>query len=170
MKKLIVKRLIGCVVLVLLIVGAAPSDAATPSSGTVTTKKRTISWTGSFALFNPAGGQTCEQDPMVPGCDRFSLKVVLGEGAKVEVKVAAANPSPQGGNPFIDGNDIDMYIYDPNGSLIWDQNNYESGIEKGQIVHKKKFNNKAYLVIVNAWTAVPATTYKGTAKMLTKGK
>lgn len=175
---------VGVVVLVAAVLAVAlPAGAATPAGGTVTKSKRTAKWKGGpFTVSDPVDPvglgfppePSCSQDPM---CDHFSLKVTLGEGARIEVKITTANPNPPGSvggvtslQP-ITGDDYDVYVFDPNGILITgDKGASEKGNEKVTFTHKKRFNGKAYDVAVRPWAVMPGSTYSGSATVVAVGR
>src|SRR5688572_2571154 len=77
-----------------------PAGAATPPGGTVSAKKKSLSWTGSFVLSDPSPIDGCAGEDSSPICDRFLLKVDLGEGAKVKVVI-----------PGQAATDIDLFVW-----------------------------------------------------------
>ena len=103
-------------------------------------------------------------------CDHFALKVTLGNSARIQITVTTPDPNPAGGQQPIQGDDYDVYVYNPNGVLIsGDQGASEKGNEKVTITHLKKFNGKAYDVAVRPWAVLPGSTYKGSVTALSLG-
>lgn len=147
---------------------SATAEAASPSSGKLTKTKRSLTWKGAeFTTPSPWGQVTClTQDD--PGCDYFTLKLVLGDRAKIELKITGTNPCGADCTAPVTGNDFDVYLYDPNGDVV-DDGTTERGVEKVTFTHRKKFNNKPYLIEVNAWMVQPGATYKGAVKVLKVG-
>jgi len=137
---------------------SVPAGAATPTSGTLSKSKRTVSWTGSFTLSDPSPADGCAGGDSSPICDRFSLKVDLGEGAKIKVVI-----------PRQTATDIDLYVYAPNGALLGSSGNLPGEGESVEFVHHARYRKQAYIVEVKPYAVVPGTSYKGTATRLTLG-
>ena len=163
-------------ILAAVVAASLPADAATPANGTVTKSKRTASWSGGpFTMSDPAPDPS-GFDIYAPSChtstscDHFALKITLGNSAKVEIKVTTPNPNPVGGQQPVQGDDYDIYVYDPTGALVsGDKGTTEKGNEKVTITHLKKFNGKAYDVAVRPLAVMPGSTYKGSVKALSVG-
>jgi hypothetical protein len=100
----------------LLLLGS--SQAATPSSGTVSQANPTVSWSGpSFAA--PTASANCG-GPDNPSCDNFKLTIVPPASSfAVEIKL----------QPFAAG-DWDLQVYDPAGNLVGSSGNAPSQLEQ----------------------------------------
>lgn len=156
-----------------LVVTAVPAGAAAPTSGTVSSKKKTLSWQGadvtfSSAAFDPVGlGNDCNLlgDPF---CDHFFLKIDLGEGAKIQLQIRGEDPSTGTVKPY---NDFDVFIYAPGPAAApIAKGTTEFGNETVNFVHKARYRNKPYDIAVRPWLAMPGASYKGTIKVITLGK
>ena len=167
----------------LLVVCALPARASSPSGGSITKSHRSLKWSGaSFVLSDPAPDPSglflydpsCHTDSM---CDHFSLKITLGDKAKIQIKITTARPNPPGtfagvtSLEPVTGDDYDLYVYDPNGALVSGaQGTTEKGNETVTFMHKKKFNGRAYDVAVRPWAVAPGSTYSGAVNALSVGK
>lgn len=155
-----------------LLITAVPADAATPATATISKTKKTVAWNGS-----PTPLSSPWPDPIIdcelvsdPNCDTFSLKVNLGEGAKLELTIKGEDPA----NPDIATrpyNDFDVFIYAPGppGAPIA-QGTSGSGNENVQFTHRAKYRNQSYRIAVRSWLVVPGATYKGSVTAITLGK
>jgi hypothetical protein len=154
-----------------------PAEAATPASGTITRSARSLKWTGSPpALESPFPDplvllvdQDCHSDPTNFTCDHFALKITLREAAKIQIKITDPASNPPGGTAPVNGDDWDLYVYDPGGRLIGSSHG-ETAKETVTFVHHKQFNGKAYDVSVRPWLVRPGSSYTGTAAALTIGR
>lgn len=174
MRSSVLLKLVACVA-VLGFAFALPAEAASPASGTLSKAKRALKWSGSFNLSFPAYSDT---DPVIDfnckdmtadACDHYALKINLGENAMIEVKIIAVEPCPPGCLAPADGNDIDLYVYAPNGASMG-VGGTDTGVEKVRFKHKAKYRNKAYDIGVLPWFVRPGMTYKGTVTAITLGK
>jgi hypothetical protein len=135
-----------------------PAGAATPPGATLSKKKKTVSWTGSFVLSDPSPIDGCVGEDSSPICDRFLLKVDLGEGAKVKVSF-----------PGQTATDIDLYVWAPGRVLVGSSGNFLNEGESVEFTHKARYRNKAYTVELKPYIVVPTTSYKATATVLKLG-
>jgi hypothetical protein len=151
-----------------LTVSAQSAHAATPSSGTLTKSKRTVSWNGGpFTLSQPIPDSDCMLGgPDDPICDHFALTIKLGDGARIEVAIKTPAPNQAGGQQPVQGDDYDLFVFSPTGSLLG-KSNTEKGNERVRFNHRARWSGKPYEVRVNPWFVQPGSTYKGTTKALT---
>jgi hypothetical protein len=174
------RKLLSVVAFVSALCLALPAVAATPESGKLTKSKRSIAWSGSapFPGESPFPGppyvsdaidQNCHSDPTNFTCDHFALKITLGEGASVQIKITDPASNPPGGTSPINGDDWDLYVYDPTGKLIASSTS-PTARESVTIAHHKQFNGKTYDVSVRPWLVQPGAGYKGTVSALSVGK
>lgn len=154
----IIWKLVACAVTLMFVTSFIPVDAATPTSGTLSRTKKTLTWTGSFTASDPSPVEGCAGGTDSPICDHFALKVSLGEGAKIKVSI-----------PGQTATDIDMYIYGPTGVLVGFSGNLPGMGEAVEFTHHARYRNKAYTVQMKPYLVVPGTTYKATAKVLVLG-
>lgn len=161
--------LVGCAV---VIMASVPAGAATPATATVSKTKKTISWNGSATpLSSPV------PDPIIdcnligdPNCDHFSLKINLGEGAKIQLQIKGEDPANANAltKPY---NDFDVFIYAPGAPAApIAQGTSGSGNETVTFTHRGRFRNQNYDIAVRSWLVVPGATYKGMVKAITLGK
>jgi hypothetical protein len=134
-----------------------PAGAATPAGGTLSKKKKSLSWTGSFLLSEPSPVDGCIGEDASSTCDRFMLKLDLGEGAKVKVVL----PSQLG--------DLDLYVWAPGRILVGLSGNPPGAGESVEFTHRARYRNRAYTVEVKPFAVVPTTSYKATATVLKLG-
>jgi hypothetical protein len=145
-----------------LLASAVPAAAATPATATLSAKKKTVTWGGSFTASQPIAGVVAsgcvlgESDPM---CDHFKLKINLGEGAKIRVSIPAQQAT-----------DIDFAVFAPDGSEVASSGNLPGEAEMAEFIHRARFRNRQYEVQVVPYLVAPGTTYKGTVKAITLGK
>lgn len=132
---------------------SSTAHAATPESGTISKKKKSVSWSGSHTLSIPVND--CVQGSESPECDYFYLKVDMPDGARVRVVVPA--PSPV--------SDIDVYVYAPNGAQVANSGNIFGETEVAEWRHSARFRNKPYEVRVQAYLVPPGQAYTGTASL-----
>jgi hypothetical protein len=159
--------LAGCAAVV---IAAVPAGAATPATAALSKTKKSISWNGTATpLFSPV------PDPILdcqlisdPNCDHFTLKIDLGEGAKIQVILKGEDPA-NANSPTKPYNDFDAYIYAPDHTIVA-QASTASGNETLTFTHRAKWRKQAYDVAVRSWAVIPGATYKGTAKAITLGK
>ncbi len=147
-------------VLVALVGGAEPTDAASPSGGTLSKTKKTLTWTGAtnnYAIPWPDPVLFCTDE----NCDHFKLKVNMGDGARIKVSIRASSSGLEVAQVVAGPNDYDLYLYDPNGNQIAESAD-EDGNESFTFTHKARFRNKTYDVMVSPWIVLPGATYKGT--------
>ena len=157
-----------------VVFAAVPADAATPGGAALSKTKKSVSWTGTANLsspfFEPFSDVVFFDCNLVsdPNCDHFSLKIDLGEGAKIQITLTAPDPADPDdlAKPY---NDFDVYIYQsPSSAPVAMGTN--SGNEKFTYVHKSRFRNKPYDIAIRPWLVMPGTTYKATAKAITIGR
>ncbi len=132
--------------IVLSLAAPAAGNAAEPSGGTVSQDTPTVSWTGGpFLTSNPVA---CL--PEDPACDYFALTIVpSGEpGDSVQVTTAAA-----------DGDDYDLFVYDPSGALVGSS----AGATGNESVSVFEPVAGTYTVEVQAFVVQPGSTYTGGA-------
>jgi len=165
-----------------------PVRASTPNGGTISKAKRSLKWTGGpFYASDPAPdpvssflglgiyaySPSCHTDNL---CDHFSVRMSLGDNAKVQIKITTAHPNPPGTFAGVDslqpvtGDDYDVYVYDPNGTLVsGDHGATEKGNETVTITHSKQFNGKPYDIAVRPWAVSPGSTYSGAVQVQSAG-
>lgn len=144
------KTIAVAAILTALVAGATPSNAATPSGGTLSKPGQKLSWTGAFQIFTVEA--RCD---VVDVCDHFKIKVNMGEGARVRVVLPAPNPAT----------DLDFFIYDPKGVEIASSGNLPGETESATFTHKAKFRNKVYDVAVVPYLILPGVSYNATASV-----
>lgn len=135
-----------------------PAGAATPAGATLSKKKKTVSWTGSFILSDPSPIDGCVGEDASPICDRFQLKLDLGEGAKVKVVI-----------PGQAATDIDLYVWAPGRILVGSSGNLPGAGESVEFTHRARFRNRAYTIEIKPYVVIPSTSYKATATVLKLG-
>jgi hypothetical protein len=135
-----------------------PAGAATPAGATLSKKKKSVSWTGSFVLSDPAPIDGCVGEDSSPICDRFLLKLNLGEGAKVKVVL-----------PGQVATDIDLYVWAPGHVLVGSSGNLPGEGESVEFTHRARYRNRAYTVEIKPYAVIPTTSYKATATVLKLG-
>lgn len=135
-----------------------PAGAATPAGGTLSKKKKSLSWTGSFVLSDPSPIDGCLGEDALPICDRYMLKVDLGEGAKIKVVI-----------PGQVATDIDLYVYAPGRVLVGSSGNLPGAGESVEFTHRARWRKQAYTIEVKPYAVLPTTSYKGTATVLKPG-
>ena len=110
LKTALVAAVAGCVLLLPL----AASNAATPSSGTVSASSPSVSWSGAF--MTPTASSNCG-GPSNPACDNFKLTIQPPAGSfRVDI-----NLQPVG--------DWDLQVYAPNGALAGSSGNGPNQLE-----------------------------------------
>ena len=150
-------------VLSLVAVGAllavnVPAEGATPAGATLSKKKKSVSWTGSFVGSDPSPIDGCLGEDASPICDRFMLKVDLGEGAKIKVNI-----------PGQTATDVDLYVYAPGRVLVGSSGNLPGSGETVEFTHRARWRKQPYTVEVKPYAVLPTTSYKGTATVLVLG-
>lgn len=147
-----------------------PADAASPASGTVSKSKKSLTWTGAATTFSsptPPFDLGCNDMPD-PNCDHYTLKINLGEGAKIEVSIKGADPA-NANSPTKPYNDFDIYMYAPDGTRVGTGDS-GSGNETFTFIHRARHRNKPYDITVRPWLVLPGASYKGFVKALTLGR
>jgi hypothetical protein len=170
-------RLLGAAVLLFCLAGFVvhPAGASSPGSGTITKSKRSVKWTGGpFTISDPVPDPLELYDPSChtsSSCDHFALKMTLGDKAKLLIKITTPRANPPGGQQPVEGDDYDLYVYDPNGVLISGEAGATAkGNEQVIITHAKRFNGKAYDISVRPWFVTPGSTYQGSVTALNVGR
>jgi hypothetical protein len=152
-------KLLTLVVAAAVLASALPAHSAEPAGGSLSKKKRKLTWTGSFVLSDPSPIDGCAGEDSSPICDRYMLKVDLGEGATVKVVIPGQNAT-----------DIDLYVYAPGRVLVGDSGNLPGEGESVEFTHRARWRNRPYTVEVKPYAVVPTTSYKATATVLKLGK
>ena len=155
------KRILALVSLIAvagLLAVNVPAGAATPPGATLSKKKKSVSWTGSFVLSDPSPIDGCVGEDASPICDRFLLKLDLGEGAKVKVAL-----------PGQVATDIDLYVWAPGHVLVGNSGNLPGEGEAVEFTHRARYRKQAYTVEIKPYAVIPTTTYKATATVLKLG-
>jgi hypothetical protein len=145
-----------------LLAATVPAGAATPATGTLSAKKKSLTWTGTFTLSEPVANlvtPACVLGESDPICDHFKLKIDLGDGAKVRVSI-----------PGQQATDIDFTVFAPDGSEVATSGNLPGASESATFSHRARFRNRPYEVQVVPYLVAPGTTYKATAQAVTLGK
>ena len=137
------------------LVSVGTAQAATPSSGTLSKKVKSVKWTGSFTLSQPNPAGDCVGGESDPICDHYMLKVNLGDGARIRIDL----PTPNGQT------DIDFYVYSPAGSLVASSGNLIGTNEFAEFRHSGRFKGKSYEVRIVPFIVVPGTSYAAAAKV-----
>lgn len=147
-----------------------PAHAAAPAGATLSKTKRAASWTGAATtLSSPMPDPFLDCNLMSdPFCDHFTLKINLGEGAKISVQIRGTNPADPN-SPTKPYNDFDIYITSPDGTTVA-VGTTPSGNENVTFSHRAKWRNKPYDIAVRPWLVTPGDGYKGTVKAVTSGK
>jgi hypothetical protein len=142
--------------LTVLFIAAQPvANAATPSSGTLSKKSKSVKWNGTFTLSEPDSVGGCVGGSTDPICDHYLLKVNLPDGARIRIDL----PAPDGVS------DLDLYVYSPTGAEVGSSANFLATNEFVEFRHSGRFRNKPYEVRITPWLVVPGTTYTATAKV-----
>lgn len=165
-----VGKLLVTATIALTLLGQVAAHAATPQTGTISKSKKSLSWTGgpfTVSYMDYSGATTCEP-PAESMCDHFALKVNLGNGALIDIRVKTASPNTQGGVQPVQGDDYDLYVYAPDGTLVAESAS-EAGNEKLTFRHRARYGGKAYDVAVKPWAVLPGSTYNGVVKAITVG-
>lgn len=147
-----------------------PADAASPGSGTLSKSKKSLKWTGATATFSsptPPADMDCNLIGD-PNCDHYTLKINLGEGAKIEISIKGADPANPN-SPTKPYNDYDIYMYAPDGTRVGTGDS-ASGNETFTFIHRARFRNKPYDIAVRPWLVLPGASYKGFVKAVTLGR
>ena len=84
--------------------GVAPADAATPSEGSLGGKSKTVTWTGSATVSNPA---VCV-GPADPTCDHFFLNINIRHNQDVLIAISGQNET----------DDWDLFVFGPDGNQV----------------------------------------------------
>jgi hypothetical protein len=169
-----IAKLIALSCCAVVALSALPAGAATPGGATMSKTKKSLGWTGasstfSSAPFDPIGiGNDCNLlgDPF---CDHFSLKIDLGEGAKIQIQIKGSDPA-SATDPTKPYNDFDVFVYPPGAAaapiVIGGS---PSGNETVTFVHKARWRKQPYDIAVRPYLVMPGATYKGAAKAVTLG-
>lgn len=164
-----ISRAIVACVAVAAVVAAVPAEAASPPGGTLSKSKRTLKWTGGpYTLSYPTTDFECLNGADDPQCDHYILKINMGQGARIDVTTVADSSGLEAVQQAAMGfgpNDIDLFIYDPNGDEVGSSAS-GGGTEHVAFTHKAKFRNKPYEIRVVPYTMIPGSSYKGTIKTL----
>ncbi len=152
-----VAKALALTVCATIVVATVPVTAATPPGATLSKKMKSVSWTGSFLLSEPTPVSGCAGEDADPICDRFMLKVDLGEGAKLKVVI----PGQLG--------DLDLAVYAPGRVLVGSSGNPPGAGESVEFTHRARYRNRPYTVEVKPFAVLPTTSYKGTATVLKLG-
>ena len=151
-----------------MLLTSATAHAAAPAGGTLSKSKRTLTWAGpawNYAIPWPDASLFCTDAQ----CDHFKLKINMGDGARIKVTAKASSTPVDFFQNFagegVAPNDIDLFIYDPNGNEVGESAG-PTGRESVTFTVKGKFRNKAYDVMVSPWLMLPGGTYSGMATTL----
>jgi hypothetical protein len=149
---------------------AVPAEAASPATGTLSKTKKTLTWTGAatgMSMPTPPIDFGCNDFPD-PSCDHYTLKINLGEGAKIEVTIKGSDPSNEN-SPTKPYNDFDVYIHAPDGTRVGTGDS-PNGSESVTFIHRARNRNKPYDIAVRPWLVIPGANYKGSVKAITLGR
>lgn len=145
-----------------------PVQAAEPSSGTITSKRQQVRWSGGpFYISKPVGSCTI----MDPNCEVFLLRVDLRKRTDIQVRVAAttpASPCCEGPAP-VGGDDYDVYVWDHTG-IVAEANENNQGVETLIFTHTAAHVKEAYEIEVIPYNVAPGSTYTASAKVITLGR
>ncbi len=146
------------------------AEAASPASGTLLRTRPWVTWSGGpFVLSEPNYvNATCLAGARDPLCDHYALKINLGEAARIQVSVTTSGANPNDGIQPLDGNDYDLYVYSPEGTLVAYAANTQ-GNETLSFQYRARFSGRPYEVRVHPWFVRPGSTYKGMARAMTFG-
>lgn len=147
-------RLLVTVVTLVSVLTTGIAEAATPASGTLSKKVRTLKWTGSFTLSEPTPQGGCVLEADDPICDHFMLKVDLPDGSRIRVELPAPNLAT----------DLDLEVYSADGAEVGSSGNLPGSGEAVEFRHRGRLRNKPYEVRIVPYLVAPGTTYKATAK------
>ena len=163
-------KLLAVVSLIALALASVPAEAAAPASGTLSKKKKSLSWTGAAATFSSpfTGVDVGCNDVPDPNCDHYMLKIDLGEGAKISITIRGADPSNEN-SPTKPYNDFDVYVYAADGTRVA-AGTSPNGNETFTFIHRARHRNKPYDVSVRPWLVMPGANYKGSVKAITLGR
>lgn len=162
-------RLAAIVGLFGLLIGPV-AEAASPASGQLFAAKRAVAWSGGpFFVSEPNYlSEDCLGGANDPLCDHFALTINLPNGSRIEVSIATDVPNPPDGAQPLDGDDYDLFVYAPNGTLVASAANVK-GNETIVFRHSGRFTGKPYEVRVHPWFVLPGSTYSGSARALSVG-
>ncbi len=161
-----VARWVVPVAVISVMATAVPARGASPASGTVSREQRTVKWSGGpFYAPRPVG---CLKDD--PTCDRFYVRVKLGHGAKISVRLVATNPATPNGPAPVSGDDYDLYVWSPQGALIAESNRPDDGDEALVFTYDAKYGDGAYEIEVIPFVVAPGSTYTASARALSLGR
>jgi len=167
-----VTRVLVAAAAVCALASAVPAaQAATPKSGTLNKKVRSLSWKGGpFNGPMPTGDpqslsgglvQTaCLQGKSDTFCDHYYLKVDMGARSLIKLAMTCSQSGLEvlqaaGSAP----NDFDMYLYGPDGSEVGES--VSGGChESVTFAVTKAFRNKPYEVRVAPYDVIPGATYQ----------
>ncbi len=147
-----------------LLVGAAGTGAATPATGTISPTTPSASWTGQFYAVQatPVPEACAPVDPLNTTCDHFSLTVDVPPsywathhgGAQIQITWASS------------ANDFDLFVYDKTGALVG-QSNSGGTTSEVAFVDDANSDQSPYEVRVVPFLVV-ASGYDGTASFVSQ--
>jgi hypothetical protein len=136
---------------VVLPLAAFAANAAQPGSGSVNATGGGAAWTGGPYTVGVASPVGCGL-ALNPACDAFALTVNLAPGERFVVAIESE----------IAGDDYDLYVYYPNGTLAGNSAS-DGGNEATVIEHTTAKGTGPYKVRVLPFTVTAGSTYTGIA-------
>ncbi|MHB1908567.1 MAG: post-COAP-1 domain-containing protein [Nitrososphaerales archaeon] len=137
--------------------------ASSPTSGTITTSSRTLTWSGSTTTANPTIGLATSFDPTtcqtLGYCDVFTISLNIPSDLSSTYPTYFLNITITWGNPNYD---YDMYVY-YNGNAVG-----SSTLGSGSSYENVFLNNPApgtYQVYTTNWAVPPGYIYNGNATL-----
>ena len=126
---------------------ATAAQSATPESGSIGGKSKSVSWQGTALASNPA---TCA-GAADPTCDHFLLEVSTKRTQDVSIAVTGA-----------EGDDWDLFVYGPDGSQV--ASSATSSSNESVVIDGAP--SGTYEVRVQPFTVTPGATYAGRAALV----
>ncbi|HYZ92071.1 MAG TPA: lysyl oxidase family protein [Actinomycetota bacterium] len=150
------RRIVGALLAVSLVGGFASSaNAAAPSSGVLRSAKGYVQWAGEFA--DPAPSQAVSG--VCGACDEF----------EVDVQLPASTWAKPGGGLQIsidwfphEEQDLDLFVYDPDGALVGQSN---AIVSTSEAVRINGARNGMYRVLVAPKMVEGTLRYRGLAEV-----
>lgn len=140
-----------------------PGDAATPGVGTLNSSTSTQTWSGSFVASVPTATPVGCAGTVDPSCDHYFLTVDMPHNTLINVAVSTP-PSTVGDD--IQANDVDLFVYAPDGITVIASSAGATGQETLTFNHNAiVYGTGPYEVRVQPWLVEPMTPYDGIARV-----
>lgn len=139
-----------------------PGRAAIPATGILDSSNSTAPWSGSFLASVPTLTPVGCAGPADPSCDHFFLTVDLPHNTLINVAVS----TPPSANEDIQPNDVDLYVYAPDGLTALASSAAPHGQETLTFNHNAiAYGTGPYEIRVQPWLVEPNTPYDGVARV-----